>query len=746
MESLVNNIDLFMVLREKVGSFSDNKKLCEYLKQTLNFNWTEENSATLLKFCRKFCSNISGRWERSHRTFSNFVKRNGDWLESAIIWPKDIIPQEEQNPQNYDTNENLENLAPSQIEPVASTSSSLYSPRKPFEELGDRQKRRRVEQLSKSLSPQELQKSTLQSFKSCGNEELGKIMSHLLSNPEDIEKVKTCLDHKNRDNSYTPEKALALLISLNLSKWQYINLRDSASEQGVHIYPSYHKIKQAKLSCYPSKEDVTITEDGACIKLQALLDLTVYRLLEALEFDLLKKSDLTLICKWGFDGASSQSNYKQKSSETELDDSSVFMASLVPIRLLHGESITWENDRPSSTFYCRPIRFKFMKESEQAVLLEKTDIDNEIEALEPFQLQEVTVKHQLMMTMIDGKITSYISETSAAVCDICKAKSSEMNNLNNLHRRVKHEDMYKYGLSSLHSWIRCMECLLHIAYRLDFKKWSARGEDKNKLAQRKKQIQQAFKEQKGLLVDIVKQGSGTTNDGNTARRFFSDAKTSACITGIDEELIERFHIILQAIASGERNDKAEKSYSSTKSSRPFGANSNGARISNKVTSKPKIVIDYNGAKGAVDMSDQMAAYSTPLRKSIKWYKKYAINLLLNTAVVNALVLYQSVTGKKIQMADFRLELLKSFCSQQDVPVGRPRRMIHKLQQKEGQARTSRRACVNCYKINAATYGRKLAKNKTKKGRAGHAQCSFVPALCPPARKLSSNTSPSRGHR
>ncbi|CAG5017336.1 unnamed protein product [Parnassius apollo] len=116
---------------------------------------------------------------------------------------------------------------------------------------------------------------------------------------------------------------------------------------------------------------------------------------------------------------------------------------------------------------------------------------------------------------------------------------------------------------------------------------------------------------------------------------------------------------------------------------------------NKVISKPKIVVDYNGAKGAVDMSDQMAAYSTPLRKSIKWYKKYAINLLLNTAVVNALVLYQSVIGKKIQMADFRLELLKSFCSQQDVPIARPRRMIHKLQQKEGQARTSRRACVNC---------------------------------------------------
>lgn len=89
---------------------------------------------------------------------------------------------------------------------------------------------------------------------------------------------------------------------------------------------------------------------------------------------------------------------------------------------------------------------------------------------------------------------------------------------------------------------------------MDFKKWSSRGEDKEKMALRKQQIQQAFKDETGLLVDIVKQGAGTTNDGNTARRFFSDAKASARITGVDEELIERFHIILQTVASGERVD------------------------------------------------------------------------------------------------------------------------------------------------------------------------------------------------
>lgn len=81
----------------------------------------------------------------------------------------------------------------------------------------------------------------------------------------------------------------------------------------------------------------------------------------------------------------------------------------------------------------------------------------------------------------------------------------------------------------------------------------------------------------------------------------------------------------------------------------------------KIVSKPKIICDYNRAKGAVDLSDQMAAYSTPLRKSVKWYKKLAIDLLLNTAIVNALTLYKNVTKKSIQIVGFRKQLLEHLC-------------------------------------------------------------------------------------
>lgn len=71
---------------------------------------------------------------------------------------------------------------------------------------------------------------------------------------------------------------------------------------------------------------------------------------------------------------------------------------------------------------------------------------------------------------------------------------------------------------------------------------------------RKCAIQEAFKEECSLLIDVVKQGVGTSNDGNTARKFFREADTTARITGINQDLIERLHVILQTVASGERID------------------------------------------------------------------------------------------------------------------------------------------------------------------------------------------------
>lgn len=46
------------------------------------------------------------------------------------------------------------------------------------------------------------------------------------------------------------------------------------------------------------------------------------------------------------------------------------------------------------------------------------------------------------------------------------------------------------------------------------------------------------------------QQSGNTNDGNTARRFLRDSSRTAQITGVNSELVHRFHIILESLGCG----------------------------------------------------------------------------------------------------------------------------------------------------------------------------------------------------
>jgi len=49
-----------------------------------------------------------------------------------------------------------------------------------------------------------------------------------------------------------------------------------------------------------------------------------------------------------------------------------------------------------------------------------------------------------------------------------------MNDINKLITFEINEESMRFGLSTLHAWIRFFECLIHISYRLEFKRWSVR--------------------------------------------------------------------------------------------------------------------------------------------------------------------------------------------------------------------------------------------------------------------------------
>ncbi|KAL4710125.1 hypothetical protein ACJJTC_016527 [Scirpophaga incertulas] len=235
--------------------------------------------------------------------------------------------------------------------PNVSTSTEVQT-RKPFEDLGNKQKKRRSGGLS-DYSEEELSFALVANLKKNKRMELAEVIEHLMKNPHQAPSVKAYLTP--RKTIIQADQALALTTSFdrrfspNLSKWQYLVLRGFMSDaESSAKLPSYHKLLETKKNCYPDPSDIEISEQGAKVKLQALLNLTCKRILQVVGAIDVSEGELKMTSKWGFDGSSSQSTYKQRSEILDLDDSSVFMTSLVPLKLESANRVIWENPKPSS--------------------------------------------------------------------------------------------------------------------------------------------------------------------------------------------------------------------------------------------------------------------------------------------------------------------------------------------------------------------------------------------------------------
>lgn len=450
-------------------------------------------------------------------------------------------------------------VLPDKILSKCSSSSSANIPpsrNKSFEQLSDRQKRRKTEAL-RNCSDEIFDFVMSKKFKS---DDVTFIIDFMKNHPEHFGNVKNycenLLETNNKQNLQENEKMLALYTTAKLTRYQYNAIRENAKQMGQNFYPGYYTIQKLKKDCYPPEESITITEIEAKINLQDLLDHTASRFVKLLsnKIDINITKNFKMILKWGCDGASSQSIYKQifRSCDKNTEDSSIFISSLVPIKLYDTDNnvVIWQNDKTSSTRFCRPIQFKYAKESKDMVTECIEEIKLQINSLNPYKKDTISVHYDLLLTMIDGKICNIITNTSSSMrCYICNATPKEMNNLNLIRTKTNNNEYCQLGLSTLHCLIRTFECLIHIAYRRDFKSWQVKSTEHKKLfEERKKQIQNEFRSKVGLVVDKVKQGLGTSNDGNTARKFFAIPEQSAEICKLDANLIKRFAILLQTIS------------------------------------------------------------------------------------------------------------------------------------------------------------------------------------------------------
>lgn len=540
---------LFDILRESTEMSRDKQKsnltsrMLAQLHQDCPAELHDQGAPVVRTEVSRFCSKFYERWKKSGKTLSVFLSRYGDWLNGEIVFE---IPH---------------------IEKVKKR-VCVGRPSKSFEDSTTRSKRRKTEPLREKHSAVELLYAAATQFRSEGDEQVAKLLQILCNSPRTAADI---LDAYNRSGAYTlpvkvsPEKGVSLIIEADLSKAQYLLVRSVVKEHHADVFPSYDAVLEAKQKAYPSPDSVKVSGTSAEVRLQDLLNHNASRIVEVLDskglLNDLAETDLELAHKWGCDGSGGHPQHKLKLPDEFEEHSSILLTAIVPLQLkvcgdAANSQVIWTNPVPSSTRFCQPLHIQFLKETKESLKEEEKYFADQIASLLPSTVvsgngKKLRIYHRLSMTMIDGKARNILTDTSSmATCCACGATPTAMT-VSSVVNRPVNTAVFKYGISVLHARIRFLECVLHVSYRLEIKKWSA---NKSAYNERKTQIQNGLRKELGILVDVVKQGAGSTNDGNTARKFFENPSVVSAITGFNKELIERFSVIQTALASGKEVD------------------------------------------------------------------------------------------------------------------------------------------------------------------------------------------------
>jgi hypothetical protein len=558
----VTNGQLVAVFRKKLKDEKEQKECLALL-----IGHAENQLDTIITKINNLKSTFYKKWEKYCRKEAPFKNGCKDWLDLGFVYPKaEIIPEIPE--------EEVEML--SQNIPDISPSEGIKRKGRPtlgWDEKSDIRKRALVKDLSDELSEKPLKMLlavAAKSAKSESNDNISFILNQLISDPSTAAKLVACLKEKPKEmQAYTPEEALSLIINQNLTVDTYNVLRKEAKSRGHALYPPYYQVLAMKESCRP-KTELTVTDRSCTVPLKDLLQHTADRIV-TLQDEYLnryfenKQTNEFQFCmqfSWGFDGSSGQSQYKQKLEDSDIsgDDHSLFVTTVIPLKLSTEEECIWLNPTPQSVRYCRPLRIQFAKETSDLIKSTRDEVNEEFSQMGLFELvtsqgNKVIIKFELYLTVIDGKVLSIINDTpSQQTCPMCGATPKLMNTACDFGSRTNDESL-KHGISPLHAWIRMLELCLHIGYRnVDgLRSWQVRGPVAKKIfEQRKKQIQQEVFAEIGIYVDFVRQNAGTSNDGNTARMAFNEKNraTFARILNLDEGFVYDLFIILVVISSG----------------------------------------------------------------------------------------------------------------------------------------------------------------------------------------------------
>lgn len=436
-----------MLTRRDLGTlFLESKSGREFSKTVINkYNLAEDENTN--NSLGNLYRNYLVRWRKAHYSKKTFEKTYASWLDVEV---------------KFTSNEEAES-SNGEDEPSVSL-VKRGRPKKKYEDAKERTKKKIIKRESDRFSTPQAVRVLSSRLRRKGNR-AGAACVKLFSStsPRSSKGIYRNIKRvKNVITPFSPEEALSLLIDAKLTKKSYNTIRSAAKEKGANIYPSYSKLINAKKLAYPN--NISTTEVSSEAPVQDLLHHTAGRIIKTIKHNIQGK--FTLICKWGFDGSSGQSEYKQgwEGDEPRRDDS-VFVSSMVPLKLIGENGPVWENPRPSSTRFCRPIRLQFIKETKEVITSEEQHITSQIKRLEPFKIEGIEVDFNMNLTMINGKALCALTGTSTLQCPICRQTGKGSTSWTQEPQSMD-ETALAYGISPLHAYIRFLEFVLAISYRL----------------------------------------------------------------------------------------------------------------------------------------------------------------------------------------------------------------------------------------------------------------------------------------
>eukprot|EP00731_Ephydatia_muelleri_P005757 Em0003g5a len=85
--------------------------------------------------------------------------------------------------------------------------------------------------------------------------------------------------------------------------------------------------------------------------------------------------------------------------------------------------------------------------------------------------------------------------------------------------------------------------------------------------------------------------------------------------------------------------------------------SHGARGGVEFIQKPQMIDEYNKHMGGVDLSDQLVLNYGYSHRQIKWWKRVFFHLI-DLALVNSNIMYNSVNKQQLTQMEFRIAVAK----------------------------------------------------------------------------------------